>query len=136
MEDRVLVTGDRNWNDWSLILSELKEFPPGTIVIEGGARGADTLAKRAAESLFGEGSVEEYPADWSQFGRAAGPIRNQQMLDEGFPTVILAFHPNIAESRGTRDMLKRALKTGLPVKLIVDSEVTWYNDEILEKLGP
>ena len=134
MNDRVLVTGDRNWSDWSLILTELKEFPAGTVVIEGGARGADTLAKRVAESLFGEDSVEEYPADWNQFGRAAGPIRNQQMLDEGFPTIVLAFHSNLAESRGTRDMIKRALKVGVPVKLIVKSEVARYNDEILELL--
>lgn len=130
----MLVTGDRNWTDRSLILTELKEFPPGTVVIEGGARGADTLAKRVAESLFGEDSVEEYPADWAQFGRAAGPIRNQQMLDEGFPTTVLAFHSNIAESRGTRDMIKRALKVGVPVKLVVNLATMLFNDEILEKL--
>lgn len=141
MEHRVLVTGGRNWNDWSLILTELIEYPRDhTVVIEGGARGADLLAKKIAKILFGKNNigkdnVEEYPANWNQFGKAAGPIRNQQMLDEGLPTVVLAFHSNIAESRGTKDMIKRALKADrLPVKLIVNSEVALFNDEILEKL--
>ncbi len=135
MDDRILVTGDRNWDDWLLILTELANFPrKRTMVIEGGAHGADLYAKWIAEALFGEDSVEEYPANWNQFGKAAGPIRNQQMIDEGFPTTVLAFHSNLIASRGTRDMIKRALKVGLPVKLIVNSETVLFNDEILEEL--
>ena len=58
-----------------------------------------------------------YPADWNKYHKAAGPIRNQQMLTEGKPTLVLAFHDNITASKGTRDMVKRSLKGGLPVYL-------------------
>jgi hypothetical protein len=61
--------------------------------------------------------VLSFPADWARFGRAAGPIRNQRMLDEGKPTLVLAFHNNIVESKGTKDMVKRARKAGIRVRL-------------------
>jgi hypothetical protein len=50
--------------------------------------------------------------------RVAGPIRNQQMLDEGHPDLVIAFHDNMSESRGTRDMVGRAIKGGFSVRLV------------------
>ena len=61
--------------------------------------------------------VEPYPADWSQYGRAAGPIRNQQMLDSGVQ-LVLAFHDHIETSKGTQDMLRRAQRAGVATDLI------------------
>ena len=55
--------------------------------------------------------VKEYPADWQKHGRAAGPIRNQQMLDEGKPDLVVAFDGG----RGTADMIARAEKAGVRV---------------------
>lgn len=60
-----------------------------TVVIEGEARGADTIGREWAESRGIP--VEKYPADWKRFGRAAGPIRNKQMLTEGKPDCVVAF---------------------------------------------
>src|SRR5437016_1932752 len=86
---------------------------PVDCVIEGDAKGADRLGGTWAK-LRGI-PVAVYPAQWRQYGRAAGPIRNQQMLTEGKPDVVFAFHDRLNESRGTADMMKRASRYGLPV---------------------
>ena len=119
---RVLVCGDRNWSNKNKIreiLSHLISTDSLEVVIEGGARGADRLAGEVAKEL--KIPVEEYPANWARFGRAAGPIRNKQMLDEGEPDLILAFHSNIETSKGTRNMVEQSKALGLKVRIIKDS---------------
>ena len=110
-------TGDPGWTNREAIRRELIELPPLTIIIEGEAEGADLLARDVAEEL--RFPVEPYPAEWKRYGRAAGPIRNRQMLDEGQPDLVLAFHANIAASTGTADMLGQAKKRGIPTRLLV-----------------
>ena len=61
--------------------------------------------------------VEKYPADWTRYGYAAGPIRNQQMLDEGRPSLVLAFHNDFEHSKGTKDMIDKARKANIPAIL-------------------
>ena len=80
-----------------------------SVVIHGGARGADISADVCALA-FGI-DVEVYPADWAKHGKAAGPIRNAQMLREGRPDAVLAF----PGGRGTADMVRRAKRAGVPV---------------------
>ena len=115
---RILVCGSRHFQDYYLLCREMDKLDldnkqPITI-IEGGARGADRLGKQYAEECGWE--LEEYPADWDKYGKAAGPIRNQHMLDEGKPDMVIAFlAPN---SRGTKDMISRAEKANIPVKVI------------------
>ncbi len=116
---RILICGDRNWHDGGSIREIIARFQP-SVVIEGEAKGADTLARLSAESMGI--MVEKYPADWNTYGKAAGPIRNSQMLREGKPDVIVGFHYNIDESRGTRDMLTRAKKAG-KATFIFDGEL-------------
>lgn len=82
-------------------------------VIVGRARGADTLSKAAA--LFNGIAVEGYGADWDTYGRAAGPIRNQQMLDEGQPTHLVAFTDTFDIWSGTVDMCTKADLDGIPM---------------------
>lgn len=110
---RVLFTGDRNWEKSEVVVLAVALLPSGSVVIEGGARGLDSLARVVAEGLGYE--VVEFPADWQKHGKRAGPIRNQQMLDEGKPDLVIAFHHELGQSRGTRDMVRRALRAGLPV---------------------
>jgi hypothetical protein len=62
--------------------------------------------------------VLHYFANWKLFGLSAGPIRNQQMLDEGKPDFVIAFHDNLYASRGTQDMVTRAMKAGVPVRKV------------------
>jgi hypothetical protein len=124
---RVLITGDREWKDASKIrqvLMVLKTAHPDAIIVQGGARGADSIAKIIGTELFGERQVETYPADWTRHGKAAGPIRNQQMLVESHQRAELdghrlehavAFHADLAHSKGTKDMVQRLERAGIPV---------------------
>lgn len=109
---KVLVCGDRNWSDYTMILNALKAAG-ATVVIEGGARGADTLAGGAATALSLD--VRVYPADWARYGRAAGPIRNKFQYDEEQPDLVLAFHDNMINSKGTLHMVLYAAKQGCKV---------------------
>lgn len=117
---RILITGDRNWTDYSTITNVLHEHlnPKIDIIIHGDANGADRMGAEIAKQLgVPKDRILAYPADWNQYHRAAGPIRNRQMLTEGKPTKVLAFHNNITESKGTKDMVKISLKAELPVYL-------------------
>jgi SLOG family YspA-like protein len=112
---RLLICGARDWTDRFIVDMVLANYPPGTVVIHGAARGADTIAGELGKAMGFE--VEPYPADWKKYGRAAGPIRNQQMLDEGKPTELVAFNNDLRHSNGTHDMLTRARRAGLPVAI-------------------
>ena len=113
---RILVTGSRNWADEEKIYAAVMQELPVSLLIEGEARGADTIAKQAARRLGIR--VLPFRADWRRYGRGAGPIRNQLMLDEGKPDLVLAFHEDLAHSKGTKDMIDRARAAGVEVKLI------------------
>ncbi len=112
---RVLVCGDRDWTDKVKIHCSLQRFGRKDTVINGKCRGADELSSEVAKIL--EIPVEEYPAEWSRYNRGAGPIRNQTMLDTGIDLVI-ACHSDLANSKGTKDMVNRALKAGVTVEYI------------------
>lgn len=86
------------------------------VIIEGEAAGADSIARDVAESLGIP--VEKYPANWTAHGLAAGPIRNRQMLTEGKPDAVLAFHDDIEASKGTKDMVQAAMLADLPVTVV------------------
>jgi hypothetical protein len=111
---RILICGGRDWTDPRPIVALLAPLRgTDTVVIHGAARGADSIAAGIAKDL-GLG-VDPYPADWTRHGKAAGPIRNTQMLAEGQPTEVHAFHANIAQSKGTKDMVAKARRAGIPV---------------------
>jgi predicted Rossmann-fold nucleotide-binding protein len=109
---RVLVCGGRDYSNreaLAAVLAELRQTRGISLVIAGGARGADTMAEwwAAAEGV----PCDVYQADWSGLGRKAGPIRNQRMLDEGKPDLIVAF----LGGRGTADMVRRGREAGIEV---------------------
>lgn len=108
---RVLVCGGRDFSDGHAIRAVLRDLDP-TLVITGGATGADATADRVAESLGIARAV--FPANWTGDGRAAGPIRNARMLAEGRPDLVVAF----PGGRGTADMLAKAERAGVPVTRI------------------
>lgn len=122
---RVLACGDRNWTDRQMVFSTLSqvfkvaERDPEFVLIEGQAKGADKIAGEWAEMMAKYGVAHEmYPANWQMYGRGAGPVRNQQMLDEGRPDLVVAFHDAITESKGTKDMVTRAEKSGVRIWLV------------------
>ena len=118
--NRVLVCGGRTYVDRARLFTVLGEIigyaghpdSPRLVVIHGGAAGADKLAGDFAD--YAGHRVEVYKADWEKHGKSAGPIRNQQMLDEGKPDLVIAF-PGGA---GTADMVRRARKAGIRVREI------------------
>jgi hypothetical protein len=123
---RILVTGSRDWLNPFVISYAIEEvlwpyfnlpLPSGvdgdkSPVIGHGAcpTGADYFANMYAEWKGYE--VEKYPAEWKIFGKAAGPIRNQVMVDSGADVVLAFKNP---DSRGTQDCINRAKKAGLKV---------------------
>jgi len=108
---RVLVCGDRNWTDKDTIEAYIKTLPPESVVIQGMCRGADWIARTLA--LLHGYEIEDYPAKWELYGRSAGPRRNAQMLREGKPDLVVAFHNNLTKSRGTKNMMEQANRIGI-----------------------
>jgi hypothetical protein len=112
---RVLVCGDRLWSDRAVIESWLFELPKGSEIVHGAAHGADRLAGSAARMLGF--SVVERPAQWERFGKAAGPLRNREMLDL-LPDFVLAFHADLGKSKGTLDTVTEARRRGIQVYVV------------------
>lgn len=110
-----LFCGDRNSATAfeTMISFELTSLPLRSVVVHGGCKGIDLYAAELAKLKGIE--CREYPANWLQYGRAAGPIRNAQMINEESIDVVFAFHPNIEESKGTKNMILQAYKKGIPV---------------------
>lgn len=111
----ILVCGDRNWANRASIAKCLKALPLDTIILHGGARGADSIAGEEASKLGLK--VEVFPAEWDKYGPAAGPIRNIKMLDRN-PHLVMAFHPDLAKSRGTAHTVREARKRQIKVYLV------------------
>lgn len=110
---RILICGSRDFNEVDEILYVFENLSKDDIIIHGGARGADSIAGWIAKQRGME--VKEFPAQWKKHGRAAGPIRNQQMINEGKPDKAYAFYKDKSKSRGTADMVRRCKKAGIPI---------------------
>jgi hypothetical protein len=123
---RVLVCGGRYYGTTprqrELIYATLDEIAPKH-VLEGGASGADARARewcrhhKIANTTF--------PADWEGHGKAAGPIRNKQMLTEGKPDIVVAF----PGGRGTANMIAQAQAAGVPVREIQERRTAPRQEE-------
>jgi hypothetical protein len=108
MAKRVLVCGGRDYGDFGRVDLVLREIQPD-MVIHGGYRGADSLANRWA--AYNDVPCLRVPAKWMTHRKAAGPIRNAQMLELGQPTLVVAF----PGGDGTADMVAKARAAGVPV---------------------
>lgn len=121
MSYRVIFCGSRDWHSWHPVLEAVERLHaehPDLVVIHGGARGADEMVDRLARK---NGlPVEVFKADWEGRGHAAGPIRNQQMLDSGVQEVV-AFKENFDYSLrrgGTEGMIRIAQRAGVPTTIL------------------
>lgn len=108
-----LICGGRDFTDQAAFdaamgdLIRMKGCPQK--IIHGAAPGADTLADQWAERMAI--SRHRFPAQWDKHGKAAGPIRNQAMLDKGRPHFVVAF----PGGKGTADMVRRSKEAGIDV---------------------
>lgn len=142
---RILVAGGREYNNRGLIaticegalIRSMQRNDPALTVINGLAKGADSIADQWARVKilcnfvlrFQHHSVypvflEGYAADWENHHKAAGPIRNKRMLDEGKPDIVYAFSNDITNSKGTANMITQSKKAKVPTVLISESFVS------------
>lgn len=111
----VLVTGGRDYADKKKVYETLDSLGPITKIIHGAARGADSLANQYAEDR--SIPCSKYPANWTKYGNAAGPIRNSEMLTLNPDIDLVVAFPG---DRGTNDMKSKAKKKGITVKEVKD----------------
>ena len=114
---RVIVAGSRSFNDYAVLrmacdkLLVKKKLTHHIVVVSGTARGTDTLGEQYARERGYV--VKRFPADWQQYGKAAGPIRNRQMTDNA--DALIAFWDG--HSTGTQNMIMEAKKKGMVVRI-------------------
>lgn len=119
-----LICGGRNFSDQQMFDSAmgdlLRLYGYPEIVVHGAA-----TQRESADAMAGEWgkrmaiTVLRFPAEWEKHGKAAGPIRNQRMLDETKPDLVIAF----PGGRGTADMVVRATNAGVKVEEVRRSSI-------------
>ena len=115
---KYLVCGDRNWKDSEKIESFLKSIifiNPNSTLSVGGCSGADKIAEQIGKSMGF--NIIIFNAKWNLYGKAAGPMRNIEMLNQS-PDLVVAFHSNIESSKGTKHTVKVALERNIKVLII------------------
>lgn len=102
-----------------IVIQNSKEYnlddnwlPTDIVIINGKARGVDSASSDYAITNYCQ--LEEYPAEWKKFGKAAGFVRNVQMLREGKPDLVVAF----PGGKGTEMMIRLAREAGVEVREI------------------
>ncbi len=110
---RLAIVGSRNFTDPERLSRTVDKVQGDiTLIVSGGARGADTLAEYYAKKKSIPYLI--FPADWDKHGKKAGILRNQDIVDNA--DAMIAFLA--PESKGTRDSIKRAQKKGIPVHIV------------------
>lgn len=118
---KFLFTGSRNWQEVLPVEMVLDGLTSEDSVIVGDCpSGLDLLVLMYCHN---QGiSIEVVFADWAQYGLAAGPMRNQAMINQK-PNAVFAFHEDIKNSKGTKDCIKRAMKANIPVYLMAQIRI-------------
>jgi hypothetical protein len=104
----VIITGGRDYDDWAM-LQEVLNFIDPDLVVQGGASGADKMALQWAE--YNKKELLTFNADWDKHGRAAGPIRNREMLKAHPEGVVVAF----PGGKGTADCVRAAFERNMVI---------------------
>lgn len=106
---KVAIVGTRDWPNPEEVVSFVSRLKWDTTVISGGACGVDTIAATAAVKRGLQ--IKIFTADWDTYGRAAGPIRNKEIVDAA--DGVIAFWDGV--SRGTLSTIEFAKAAGKPV---------------------
>ena len=116
---RVLIFGSRTFDDRESLYRIMDDHDRNkkiSVVIEGEAPGADTLGREWAKARGIK--VEKFPADWERYGKAAGPIRNRQMISEGKPDMAVGFVDKpLMYTKGSKNMHDQLVSTDIPVDI-------------------
>lgn len=108
---KVIIAGSRNVKDWGTVYFAIAEskFFDITEVVSGTAAGVDKLGEQYGNE-FGI-PVKQFPANWDEYGKSAGFLRNTQMAE--YADALIAIWDG--ESRGTKHMIDIMNKIGKPV---------------------
>lgn len=120
---KLIIAGGRDFDDYALMQEQMdlnilalglafSDGTPGPEIVSGACRGADALGERYAREH--NLPITRFPADWSAYGKSAGPRRNRQMAD--YADVLVAFWDG--KSRGTKHMIDTARQSGLGVHIV------------------
>lgn len=119
---KILVCGSREFSDYDYFSQRLDEYLSSADlskieIVSGGARGADSFAERYAQDR--NLKFTKFPADWQQYGRAAGYVRNGEMAKycSGPMNTTIAFWDG--KSLGTKHMMRSALRERMTVVKIL-----------------
>lgn len=112
---KLAIVGSRDWTDRQPIFNQLTALRP-TLVISGGATGADKLGANCARQMGIP--VIEYLPQWDRFGRSAGAKRNRIIVDEC--DKLIAFWDG--ESKGTKISIDMARKVGKLLEIVFPLE--------------
>ncbi len=113
---RIVVAGCRDYDNYeeaeAYIDQHIKNIKEKIVVVSGGCRGADRCGERYAErhGLL----TEKYLPNWERYGRAAGPIRNREMVKNC--DIILCFRDG--KSRGTNSLIRLAKQLKRPIHIM------------------
>lgn len=104
------IIGSRTFNDYAALLRIWEKYFEGNFdyVVSGGAAGVDSLGKLLAQEMRLD--YVEFPPDWDKFGKAAGFIRNQDIINNC--NAVLAIWQN--NSKGTASSIELAKKMKKP----------------------
>ena len=112
---KVIIAGGRTFQDFDLLCEKVDKIlsrQDEIEIVSGTARGADKLGERYADERGYK--IARFPADWSNNGKAAGFIRNEDMAR--YSNALIAFWDG--KSRGTKHMIDTAYMMGLKVRII------------------
>ena len=154
---RLLVSGDRNFENAQMVEDIIRDLQP-EVVIHGGAKGADSLAHEAVKRINIERRNQglppikliKEPAEWLRYRKAygtsgvptrgtkpyllrnkAGHDRNRKMVAKYEPTHAILFHDDIAKSRGTAKMREALDEQRIPYYGPVRSTDNWEEIKVV-----
>lgn len=111
---KTIIAGSRSITDYELVKTAIQKSGfKITQVVSGGAAGVDKLGERWAQE--NNIPVKRFLPDWKTHGKAAGPIRNSEMIKEAECAVILWD----GASRGTKDTFTKMQKADKQVFIYV-----------------
>lgn len=115
---KVIIAGGRDFANYELLKTKcdyyLKDISKThqIIVVSGAAKGADKLGERYAQERGY--AIDSHVADWDQFGKRAGYIRNEEMAK--CSQALIAYYDG--QSKGTGHMIDLAKKYNIVIRVV------------------
>lgn len=107
---KVIIAGGRRYiptDEDLVLLKKLHGLYGFTEIVSGGCRGGDKVGENFARQEVIQ--LKVYPAEWSKYGRAGGPMRNYAMAR--YADAVILF----PGGRGTDSMRQAAREHGLKI---------------------